>query len=122
MTGTSPSPVNLHARLTEGLIAIRLMMALVSAASLASAAVLPDGPGKAETGRLCGKCHTLDQAISLRQGQAGWEETIAKMVNLGAQGSDEDFNTVLRYLVKYYGASSGTRAAGAGGTSETGRR
>ncbi len=115
MTGISPSPVNLNARLTEGLVAIRLMMALLSAASLASAAVLPDGPGKAETTRLCGKCHTLDQAISLRQGQAGWEETITKMLNLGAQGSDEDFNTVLRYLVKYYGASSGTRAAGAGG-------
>ena len=82
-----------------------LILALFSAASLSSAAVLPDGPGKAETVKLCGKCHTLDQAISLRQGQAGWTQTIAKMVNLGAEGSNEDFNRVLRYLVKYYGAA-----------------
>ncbi len=80
-----------------------LLVALLSAASLSHAATLPDGSGKAETVKLCGKCHSLDQAVSLRQGQAGWAETISKMVNLGAQGSDEDLNNVLQYLVKFYG-------------------
>ena len=36
---------------------------LVLTAALAPAAELPDGPGKAETVRLCGKCHSLDQEI-----------------------------------------------------------
>ncbi len=69
------------------------------------AAVLPDGPGKAETVRLCGKCHSLDQAVSLRLSQAGWTESISKMVNLGAQGSESELNAVLQYLVKHYGAA-----------------
>ena len=92
---------------------------LLSAASLSSAATLPDGNGKAETVKLCGKCHSLDQAVSLRQSQAGWGETISKMVNLGAQGSDEDLNSVLQYLVKFYGAPGGAAAGSVAPTTGT---
>jgi quinoprotein glucose dehydrogenase len=87
-----------------------LVAALFPLVAACHAAVLPDGSGKAETIRLCGQCHSLDQAVSLRQGQAAWADTIAKMVNLGAQGSDEDFNTVLRYLVKFYAGPGGATA------------
>src|SRR5205085_9731875 len=60
-----------------------------------------------------------DQAVSLRQGQAGWAETISKMVNLGAQGSEDDLNTILNYLVKFYGPVGGPSGptAGAAGRS-----
>lgn len=70
------------------------------------AATLPDGPGKAETVRVCGKCHTLDQATSLRQGQSGWKETISKMVDLGAEASDAELTAILNYLVKNYGGGN----------------
>jgi len=76
-----------------------------------TAAVLPDGPGKAETVKLCGRCHTLDQTVSLRQGQTGWTETITKMVNLGVQGTDQELNAILLYLVKHYGAADTGAAA-----------
>ncbi len=88
-----------------------LTIALLCAAGLAQSAVLPDGAGKAETVKLCGRCHSLDQAVSLRQEQAAWAETISKMVNLGAQGSEDDLNTVLNYLVKFYGAAPGAGAS-----------
>jgi len=52
---------------------------------------------------VCAKCHSLDQSVSLRQAQPGWTETITKMVNLGAQGSDDELNKILLYLVKFYG-------------------
>ena len=78
----------------------------MAGASSALCADLPDGPGKAETTRVCGKCHSLEQATSLRQPQSGWKETIAKMVNLGAEGSDDEFNAITGYLVKNYGGSS----------------
>jgi quinoprotein glucose dehydrogenase len=74
------------------------------------AADLPEGPGKAETTRLCGKCHSLDQAVSLRLPQSGWAESITKMVNLGAQGSDEELNAVLQYLTKHFGAPNAAAA------------
>ena len=66
------------------------------------AADLPDGPGKTETSRICSRCHTLEQATSLRQGQVAWTATISKMMNLGAQGNAEDFDRILSYLVKFY--------------------
>jgi quinoprotein glucose dehydrogenase len=74
--------------------------------SIAVAATLPEGPGKAETLKLCGKCHSLDQAVSLRQAQPGWEETVAKMVNLGSQGTEPELATVVRYLVRFYGSAT----------------
>lgn len=70
----------------------------------AQAQVLPDGPGKAETERLCKGCHELARSVSLRQDRAGWETTMKKMVAMGIKGSDQEFNLVLEYLVKNYPA------------------
>ena len=86
----------------------RLLPALLWLAGPSPAAVLPEGEGKPETVKLCGRCHSLDQSISLRQGRAAWEETMTKMVNLGAQGSDGELNKVLLYLVKFYGGADGS--------------
>src|SRR5947207_977982 len=84
------------------------LLALLSVPGFCQKATqLPDGPGKTETVKLCVKCHTIEQTISLRQGRAQWQETIAKMVNIGAQGSTEEFNSVLTYLVKNYGPANG---------------
>jgi len=66
-------------------------------------AELPDGPGKAATTRVCGKCHAVEKAVSLRQDEDGWSDTIAKMVKMGAEGSDDEFNAVLEYLTKNFG-------------------
>jgi competence protein ComEA len=65
--------------------------------------VLPPGPGRAATIRVCGKCHSPERAASLHQSGPAWEETIAKMVKLGAQGSDEEFEGILSYLSKNFG-------------------
>src|SRR5215471_9514637 len=78
---------------------------------LVQAATLPDGPGKVETTRVCGKCHTLDLATSLRQAEPGWTDTISKMVNLGAEGSEAEFTAVLNYLVKNFGGRNQTPQA-----------
>ncbi len=89
-------------------LTMRLALAFLCAAGFSlTAADLPDGTGKAELAKLCIKCHTLEQATSLRQSQADWAETISKMVNLGATGSDDDFNKILNYLVKFYGPEHG---------------
>jgi quinoprotein glucose dehydrogenase len=86
----------------------KLTIAFFFAAIFSTAADLPEGAGKAETSRICSQCHSLDQAISLRQGQAGWTGTISKMMNLGAQGSAGDFDRILSYLVKFYGSGLNT--------------
>jgi competence protein ComEA len=59
---------------------------------------LPDGPGKAETMKVCGTCHPPDRAASVRLTRAGWQDTIGKMVGLGAKGTDPELEAVLTYL------------------------
>jgi quinoprotein glucose dehydrogenase len=93
-----------------------LFAGLLGGAWFANAADLPDGPGKVETAQLCGGCHSLDQATSLRQGQAGWKETISKMVNLGAEGSDVQFTAIVNYLAKNFGSGNANPAPTDGAT------
>ena len=65
-------------------------------------AQLPTGPGRDETVKLCKQCHELERSVSLRQDRAGWQTTIDKMVTLGAQGTEQEFNAVLEYLSKNF--------------------
>jgi competence protein ComEA len=64
---------------------------------------LPAGPGHDELMKVCGKCHSAEQAVSLRQSRTGWEETVSKMVNMGAEGTDDEYEAVLGYLTKNFG-------------------
>jgi competence protein ComEA len=64
---------------------------------------LPPGPGHDETVKVCGKCHSPEQAASLRQSRTGWEETISKMVNMGSEGTDQEYESILNYLTKTFG-------------------
>src|SRR5437016_6283028 len=69
-------------------------------------AQLPDGPGKAETEKLCKGCHEVARSVSLRQDRAGWETTLNKMMALGVKGSEKDLAAVLDYLVKNFPADA----------------
>jgi competence protein ComEA len=78
-----------------------MLLLLLSTAALAQ---LPDGPGKAETEKICSQCHELDRSISPRQDRAGWQGTMDKMINLGAKGTEKDFAVVLDYLAAHFPA------------------
>jgi competence protein ComEA len=81
---------------------LSLICILVFGAGIARAD-LPPGPGQAETLKVCGKCHSAEQAASLRQSRTGWEETVSKMANMGADGSDDEYEAILTYLTKNFG-------------------
>lgn len=59
---------------------------------------LPDGPGKPETIRICGQCHAAERGAAVRLTREGWQDVIAKMVALGARGTDAELAAVLDYL------------------------
>lgn len=87
-----------------------IRVAIVFAALAASArAQLPDGPGRAETEKLCSQCHELSRSISLHQDLPGWQATVAKMVNLGAKASDVEIQIVTNYLAKNFPAEEVSR-------------
>ena len=69
-------------------------------------AELPEGPGKAETAKLCIGCHELGKSVSPRQDKDGWSTTLAKMVGFGMKGTDEEFRAVLAYLAEHFPADA----------------
>ena len=107
--GWQPAPGGLTRTSTGGLPTRRrlatcptmLAAALVLFASTTSAQ-LPEGPGKAETERICAQCHELERSISLHQDRDAWQATMNKMVGLGAKGTEKEFQTVVEYLTKNF--------------------
>jgi competence protein ComEA len=81
---------------------MRLVLAALLCAGLAGAD-LPPGPGKDELVKVCGNCHSPEQAASLHQSRAAWEDEVSTMVKMGAQGSDDDYAAILAYLAKNFG-------------------
>ena len=67
-------------------------------------AQLPDGPGRAETEKVCKSCHDLERSVSRRQDRDGWQATLTKMVALGTKATDQEFAVILDYLTKHFPA------------------
>ena len=76
-----------------------VVVALLACAPPAAAQdPFPDGPGKDVAVRMCGTCHPAERSAALRLTRDGWQDVIAKMVSLGAKGSDAELTAVLDYL------------------------
>ena len=89
-----------------GLLVLALLLGtgFGSGAGRGQGPVLPDGPGKVETQKLCAQCHEIDKSISPRQDRAAWAGTVEKMVSFGMRASDEEVRTVIEYLARHYPA------------------
>jgi competence protein ComEA len=74
-----------------------------SPAPAAGATPQVDDKNAATYTRVCSTCHDAQRILSNRRTKDQWGEVIDKMVERGAQGTDEDFNGVLEYLVSHYG-------------------
>ena len=83
---------------------VTVVMLLLVAASgspglmLAAQNVLPDAPGRDVTVKLCASCHAAETVASVRHTPEGWRDVIAKMVAAGAEGTEQELETVLQYL------------------------
>jgi len=84
----------------ERLVAI--LTALALGASL-QAQDLPDGAGKDVVLKVCTQCHDLTRIITKKRTKDEWNDTVDKMAVRGAKASDEEFETIVNYLAKYFG-------------------
>ncbi len=64
---------------------------------------LPSGPGRAILLGQCVQCHTLEQAVASPRSEAQWEETITKMLSLGATLGPQEQGRLLQYLAEHFG-------------------
>jgi competence ComEA-like helix-hairpin-helix protein len=67
---------------------------------------LPEGRGKAEFTRICSQCHAVTIVTKLRMTEDGWSGVVDDMVSRGAQGTDDEFNRVVKYLAAHFGPDS----------------
>ena len=58
----------------------------------------PDAPGKAELIKLCSGCHEAETVFAHTQTAGAWAETLARMVQLGADGTPEQWRLIEQYL------------------------
>jgi competence protein ComEA len=84
-------------------LALSFLWILAGAAAWAQ---LPDAPGREITVKVCGNCHDVNVITGYHQGTQAWSDVISKMIEKGAQATDDQFNTVLDYLVKNFGPST----------------
>ena len=64
---------------------------------------LPDGPGKDLLQNVCTQCHTLNRVTDAKKTKDEWNDVVDKMAAKGARASDEEFETIVNYLVKNFG-------------------
>jgi competence protein ComEA len=87
-----------------------LVASLYLAVSTAPPA-LPPGKGKEIVERMCRSCHVLKVVTSKRASPEQWSQLVDQMMSRGAEGTDEEVETVVEYLAKNFGLDSPPPAA-----------
>jgi competence protein ComEA len=82
--------------------AFAVVASLVTIEPAMAQSLLPDGPGKATTVKVCGTCHPPERGASVRLTRAGWQDVMAKMLSLGMKGSDAELQEALDYLATHF--------------------
>jgi putative heme-binding domain-containing protein len=72
---------------------------------------LPDGKGKAEFINNCTACHGADMVTRLKKTPEEWRKTVDNMAARGTEGTKEDLDNVVLYLVTNYGTDKSGSAA-----------
>lgn len=71
----------------------------------------PEGPGKAPLLRVCSNCHGPEVVTQTLRTRQEWSDVIDQMARFGAEASDQDFEQILNYLVKFYSTIRVNRAS-----------
>lgn len=74
---------------------------------------IPNGPGKDTVVKVCTACHDLGAVQTMSGDKDTWQSISDDMKSRGADGTDEDFKTVVAYLSKYFGPSVNVNTADA---------
>jgi competence ComEA-like helix-hairpin-helix protein len=64
---------------------------------------LPEAKGKDLYLKICGACHSTDVVFKTRTTRERWQNTVDEMVARGADGTDEQLDTIVDYLTKCFG-------------------
>jgi competence protein ComEA len=83
------------------LVNIGLLVGIAApcAAQAARASTRAEAADKADFEAVCGACHTSSMVTDIRT-EPEWKDTVEHMVSLGASGTDEQMEAVMRVLLR----------------------
>jgi competence ComEA-like helix-hairpin-helix protein len=79
------------------------LMVMTAAASSPSRQEAQEDKGAAAFTAVCSKCHPADRIVATRRTRSQWEEILDKMTKLGAQVTDDNYDSLLTYLLSHHG-------------------
>ncbi|MEO8369049.1 MAG: helix-hairpin-helix domain-containing protein [Candidatus Solibacter sp.] len=86
-----------------------LTLLCAAAADEKDAALLPDGPGKAAVVKMCIDCHDTGNFRKARLTAEEWTDSVADMMQRGAQGTPAEVDAAVAYLDKFFGKGAPVR-------------
>jgi competence ComEA-like helix-hairpin-helix protein len=104
---TTAAGINLAGVIRKILVGLPLWLAVTNGQSL------PEGRGRTEFQRICGKCHGVELVIKQHQSAEQWSATVDDMVGRGAEGTDDEFELVVKYLAANFGKDKAGSASDA---------
>ena len=95
-------------------VAATAFVALFVSVTVALAARPQDGDDHPAVAfkRVCSSCHDAERILAARRTRTQWEEIIEKMIERGAEGTDDDFTAAEQYLLRVSGRVNVNRAVG----------
>lgn len=91
-------PAAMWPGLGASLCIIALAAAVPRAQSGDSHPKLPPGEGRDVMIRVCSQCHDPEWAADFGNDEAAWKATVEQMRKQGAQGTDDEFAQIVKYL------------------------
>ncbi|MGH9662742.1 MAG: helix-hairpin-helix domain-containing protein [Bryobacteraceae bacterium] len=88
-----------------------LLVAVLLAPAAASQVPLPDGPSRKTVEKLCSGCHGVAILLAPRRTREAWRKSVDQMAALGVEGTDEEFDSIVDYLVRHFGKINVNRAS-----------
>jgi glucose dehydrogenase len=85
------------------IFARKTLVWLLPLSTLSAQVKLPDGEGKALVETVCTGCHDLETAVENKHTEAEWKDVVDSMAARGADATDVQFATIVKYLAKYFG-------------------
>jgi Helix-hairpin-helix motif len=80
----------------------RAMPQQATASTDAARARFPAGPGREALFKVCNDCHGPESVLGHLQTKDEWRKTLDEMAANGAQGTDEEWASILAYLNQHY--------------------
>jgi hypothetical protein len=93
-------------KITAAFVAMSVLMCGLCAPKAASGAALPDGKGKAEFVHNCTACHSASMVTRVKKTPDEWRKSVDGMAARGTDGTKEDLDNVVLYLVTNYGTDN----------------